>query len=251
NTVYVYNGSYTENVDVDKRLTLRGEGADVVTVTAASSGDHVFEVTADWMNISGFNVTGATGSGKVGIYLCDSQHCNISDINAAGNCFGIYLTSSSNYNTLANNTANSNEEAGIYLSSSSDNNITDNTASQTVWGYGIYMSNANNNKLTNNNASYNTGGSLSYGIYLTSSSDNTFSNNTANSNPCSGIWLNSSSNNNTFTNNTASNNNYIDFYSTPDSRNNTVEDLLISSYPTTVSFIYGNGVGLKGVKKCS
>lgn len=45
-TAYVYNGSYTENVKVYKRLTLEGEGADVVTVTAADSSDHVFEVTA-------------------------------------------------------------------------------------------------------------------------------------------------------------------------------------------------------------
>ena len=43
-SIYVYNGSYIENVYVNKaHLTLQGEGRDVVTVTAESAGDHVFE----------------------------------------------------------------------------------------------------------------------------------------------------------------------------------------------------------------
>jgi len=57
--IFVWNGSYIENVDVNKTLTLEGEGADVVAVTAADSGNYVFEVTADWVNVSGFMVSGA------------------------------------------------------------------------------------------------------------------------------------------------------------------------------------------------
>ncbi|MEA1894368.1 MAG: hypothetical protein U9N36_04025, partial [Euryarchaeota archaeon] len=57
NTIYVAGGDYTENVNVNKQVTLRGEGADVVNVTAESAGDHVFDVQQDYVNISGFNVT--------------------------------------------------------------------------------------------------------------------------------------------------------------------------------------------------
>jgi len=70
-TICVAAGNYTENVHVNKQLTLRCEGADAVTVTAASSSDHVFFVTAGSVNISGFTATGA-GFGKAGIYL-DNQ----------------------------------------------------------------------------------------------------------------------------------------------------------------------------------
>ena len=85
-TISVYNGSYTENVNVDEQVTLRGEGADVVTVTAASTLDHVFEVTLDYVNISGFNVTGATCIFNVGIYLSsDADYCNISNNTANSN----------------------------------------------------------------------------------------------------------------------------------------------------------------------
>ena len=101
-TIFVRNGSYTENVDVDKTLTLRGEGADVVTVTAASSADHVFEVSADRVNLSGFAVRGTTGDYVAGICLVYADHCNISDNIISNNNHGINLTGSSN-NTIFHN----------------------------------------------------------------------------------------------------------------------------------------------------
>jgi parallel beta-helix repeat protein len=102
-------------VDVDKTLTLRGEGADVVTVTAADSGDHVFEVSADWVNLSGFAVRGATGDYMAGICLAYADHCNISDNIVSNNNRGINLTGSSNntifHNDIVNNSVYDNNPA--------------------------------------------------------------------------------------------------------------------------------------------
>jgi len=131
-TIYVYNGSYTENVDVNKRLTLRGEGVGVVTVSANSSSDHVFEVTVNYVNISGFNLTGATGSGKAGFYLSGRQHCNIMDNNASGNRYGIYLSSSSNNNTIYNNYFNNTNNA--YDSGYNTWNTTSTTGTNIIGG---------------------------------------------------------------------------------------------------------------------
>ena len=75
---------------------------------AASVYAHVFEVTVDYVNISGFNVIGATGVEKAGFYLNGRQHCNILDNIADSNRVGIDLSSSSN-NTLMGNTADSND----------------------------------------------------------------------------------------------------------------------------------------------
>ena len=169
-TICVKDGTYNENVDVDKQLTIISEtGADSTIVSALDPNDHVFEVTADYVNICGFSVQDATD--KTGIYLYDADYCNIFDNNASNNKFGIFLNSSSDC-TFTCNTA-INNEIGIGL-----------------WG----------------------------------------------------------SSNNTLTNNTASNNTGDDFYSDESSHDNVVEDLTISSYPTTISFTYDNGVGLKGVK---
>ena len=174
--IIVHAGSYTEHVRVAKRLTLLGEGADVVTVTAAVTSEHIFYVTADYVNISGFTVTGATGS-KAGIYLDNVAHCNISDNNASDNNYGIYLSFSNN-NNLIDNIANLNNDHGICLDQSSNNTLMSNTANSNKC-YGIccigappYYS-SNHNTLTSNNASNN-----NYGIWLDFSSNNNLTNNT-------------------------------------------------------------------------
>ncbi|MEA3281150.1 MAG: NosD domain-containing protein [Euryarchaeota archaeon] len=223
-TIIVRDGTYTENINVNKSLTIQSEnGSDVTIVQAAYPDDHVFEVTVDYVNIGGFNVTGETGSTgyqKTGIYLNNVNKCAISNNTANGNGYGIHLSSSSN-NSLTGNTANSNNWNGIYLSSSSNNSLTGNTANSNNDGiylryssnnnnltgniasnnyYGIYLSSSSNNSLIGNTASNNT-----YGIYLSSSSNNSLTVNTANSNNEYGIELYRSSNNN-LTGNTASNN---------------------------------------------
>ncbi len=92
-TITVDAGTYVENVDVYKRLTLLGKGADVVTVRAADAADGVFYVTADWVNISGFTVAGATTTYDrgAGIRLNNANHCSISDNTASSNNYGIYI----------------------------------------------------------------------------------------------------------------------------------------------------------------
>ena len=174
-TICVKAGNYTENVDITTaHLTLAGEGADVVNVAVADSGDHVFEVTVGYVNISGFNVTGATGND--GIYLSGADHCNISDNTASNNkYYGIELRSSSN-NTLTGNTANSNDYDGIFLDSSSNNILLNNTASNNE-GDGIYLDSSSNNTLLNNTASNNEYYGEYYGIELSNSSDNLIYNN--------------------------------------------------------------------------
>ena len=215
-TVIVRDGTYTENVDVNKRLAIRSENGSVnCIVNASDSGDHVFEVTADCVNISGFTVENATGIYKAGIYLGSGiDHCNISYNNVTNSYYGIHLDQSSK-NTLTKNTANSNYRYGIYLKSSSNNNITNNNASNNY--YGIHLRSSSNNNLMNNTANSNNG----RGIYLYSSSNNTLTKNTANSNNYYGILLSSSSNN-TLTNNNASGNTHCGILLSSSSNNKTI-----------------------------
>ena len=159
--IYVWNGSYTDNVNVNKQLTLEGEGMDVVTVSMEDPGDHVFEVTADYVNLSGFTARGATDDNMAGIYPDNVDYCNISENNVYVNFFGIKLDSSSNNNTLTSNTASDNR-GGIYLLSSSYNTLTNNTALDNS-GTGIYLDSADNNNIACNLVRTNT----RHGFYLT------------------------------------------------------------------------------------
>ena len=66
-----------------------------------------------------------------------------------------------------------------------------------------------------------------------------------------GIALEEGSNNNTFSSGSISDVNaptWWDFYSDADSHGNSAENITISSYPTTISFTYDNGVGIKSVE---
>lgn len=178
-------GTYYENVDVTKSLTIcstSGNHKDTI-VQAANSNDHVFEVTENCVNISGFTASGATGSQKAGIYLGNNvEHCKILDNSISNNNCGTYLYYSSN-NTLVANTHSSNSANGIALISSCNNTITGNTANNNTNGiylemfsthnkiYNNYFDNTNNvyddgTNIWNISQEYTTNGNIIDGDYL-------------------------------------------------------------------------------------
>ena len=177
-TIIVYPGIYTENVDVNKdHLTIQSQnGAETTIVQAANPDDHVFEITANYVNVRGFMVRGATTIGSAGINLDHADYCNISDNSVLNNFWGIQLHYSNN-NNLTNNSVNSNGCFGIDLISSSSNSLTSNSANSNSL-YGIYLYWSSNNALTNNVANSN-GES---GIYLCYSGYNNLANNTMSGN---------------------------------------------------------------------
>jgi len=206
-TIIVRDGTYTENVDVNKRLTIHSEnGTATCIVNAASTHDHVFEVTANYVNISGFTIIGATVFQKAGVYIDSVGHCNISNNIVSNNKLGIYLDSSS-CNTVTNNNASMNEDVNIILSLSTLNTLINNTALYS--GTGILIQYSSDNMLLNNTISENV-----YGISLFLSCDNNLTGNIANSNTgeYGGISMVSDSNDNTLTRNNVSNNSQYGIY---------------------------------------
>ncbi|RCV63531.1 CASH domain-dontaining protein [Methanophagales archaeon] len=232
-TITVDPGTYTENMNVNKSLTIRSTSGspDDTIVQAANSDDHVFEVIVDYVNISGFTVEGAgTGYLSAGIYLAEgTKNTIISNNEASYNSNGIYLLHSCN-NTLTNCKASYNSN-GIHLHYSCNNTIINSTVSNNLAGGGIYLDvycsynslanniafnnscgillsySSNNNNVLNNNALNNERGILVYNC-----NKNILANNNALNNDLIGIDLSSWSNNNCILNNNASNNNDYGIY---------------------------------------
>jgi len=100
-TIIVRDGVFHENIEVDKRLTLRSEnGSENCIVQAADPSNDVFHVVADYVNIYGFTIE----NGRHGISLDHTENCNIANNNISNNDWeGIELWNSSN-NVITGNT---------------------------------------------------------------------------------------------------------------------------------------------------
>ena len=53
--IYIYNGTYYENIFVNKSITFIGESKET-TIINGSFNDDVFHISADWVNISNFTI---------------------------------------------------------------------------------------------------------------------------------------------------------------------------------------------------
>jgi len=239
-TIRVYEGTYYENVVVNKSVSLIGNGSDITTIEWRGFGD-VVTITEDWVNMSGFMVTGSGTSwlyGNVGIRV-ESDNNLIIENNCSNKGYGIYLSYSNN-NTFENNTMDENgicisgrienwnshtiettntvNEKSVYYYKNVSGFIVPKGAGQVIlanctWinvenqncsngSHGILIGYSSNITLTNNTCSTNNHN----GIRLEYSSNCILENNTSN-NSGSGISL-SSSNDCTITNNICSNNRY-------------------------------------------
>ena len=199
-TIIVKDGTYHENVNVNKpHLTIRSEnGANTTIVRAANSDDHVFEVTADYVNISGFTVKGAIGWESAGIFIT-ANYCNISYNNILNNSGSIYLKHSSN-NAIVNCNVFSNDD-GISLWNSSGNVISSNKIFSLE--VGIYFYESDNNIVENNKIFDN-----SFAIDIDFSNNNKIINNNISNNWCA-ISFDLEAINNLLMNNNILSNSYV------------------------------------------
>jgi len=155
-TIIVREGTYVEEVKVNKTLAIRSEkGAELTIVQGGGAGD-VFAVTADNVEINGFVIK----DGISGIKLFSSNN-TISNNKINSNNFGVYAGENSQNNKIENNIISSNREKGIYLDYSSNNIITNNVISLNGMGesdQGIFMTSSFSNDISKNEISENANG---------------------------------------------------------------------------------------------
>ncbi len=151
-TVFVYNGTYYENIIVNKMINLFGENRENTIIDGNGSGDVVY-VSADWVNMTGFTVTGSgEGLGDSGIRLNNARNCRIyGNIFSHNKIRGIITVSSDNNTIYENNISYS--QNGLSISSSDNNKIYNNNVS--YCDYGISLHSALKNNVTDNTVSFN------------------------------------------------------------------------------------------------
>jgi parallel beta-helix repeat protein len=182
--ILVDDGTYYENIVINKSISLIGKNKETTIIDGGKSGVVVY-ISANWVNISGFQITNSGRSlddkgitimqvsnsnisnceisknSQTGIHIVDSIDVTIIDnkINL-NNGHGIYIMEGKS-NKIENNMINSNNDSGIQIYSSMQNTIINNNISNNR--NGIYLwSKSPLNEVHNNNIFYN----LNHGIYV-------------------------------------------------------------------------------------
>jgi len=109
NTVLVFEGTYTENVDVDVALTVVGNGSAVTEISA--DGGSALTISADDVTVIGLRLTDAT-TGFAGIEVA-ANDTTIKNVNATGNAVGIEIEGVDDCSVLWTNV--SGNDVGIAL----------------------------------------------------------------------------------------------------------------------------------------
>ncbi|MCK5560786.1 MAG: right-handed parallel beta-helix repeat-containing protein, partial [Thermoplasmata archaeon] len=125
-TIYVYNGTYYENVIVNKSVSIIGNGTENCTIDGSGSGD-VVNISVDWVNLTGFAIMNSgTSTNDSGIKLNNVQNSRIEFNNCSNNKNGIFLNNSNN-NIFDDNMVTNSGGDGLYVNSSDGNMFTNTT----------------------------------------------------------------------------------------------------------------------------
>jgi len=130
NIIEVEPETYTENVLVNKSLTIRstsGNPADTI-ITAADPSAHVVEVIADHVSISSFTLNGATATGTAGLQLNGVKYCTVANNEIRGTHDGIYLINAT-LNEITGNIFTGTTRWDLYILEAEGNTFTDNLLS--------------------------------------------------------------------------------------------------------------------------
>lgn len=174
-TIFVRNGTYYENLYVNKTITLIGADKESTIIDGNFSGGYVLSITADNVHVENFTIRNPRDT-YYGISMNSSEsiinNTIITNTKVTGSLQGIRLWNSSNC-VLANNHIfpynNSYEESGgnaIRIFYSDENTITKNMISSHIAG--IHLSLSENNVVSSNILENNW-----YGVRLHDSINNT------------------------------------------------------------------------------
>lgn len=247
-TILVSSGTYIENVDINKQLSIISESRnpDDTIVQAGEQDGYIFKVSANNVTISGFSIKGRGFdvehvSIESSIYFYGGQNLTINNNKLSNNKVAIFILGANN-NKIKNNRIFNNKVIGITIKDSNNNMLINNNVSNNG-DQGIYLYNSHNNTLNSIIANSN----QMFGIRFQGCTNNKLINSTTSFNKMDGIYLQSPSKNNILNNNIVKSNNRVGIHIFH-SNNNTLINNTISSNNdyginlknSNYNFIYNN-----------
>ncbi len=173
-TVYVYPGTYNENVEISKDLILTGENKDTTIIDGGKNGHTLYAYGAPGSkietHISEFTIRNAGGLGYdcIALSYVNNGTINNNKIMNSDESDGIQLDHCNDV-TISDNTISNNEGSGVSLTLSDNNIIHNNVIQSNQKGMYIYYS-SNNNEIYENTIT----GNSQYGVHVVQSLNNRF-----------------------------------------------------------------------------
>ena len=130
-TILVSQGTYYENVVVNKSVSIIGENRNI-TIVDGNGLESAFYVHAENVVISNFTLR----NGYSGVWLFNSKNCTVSGNNANNNAYGIKLYHSYN-SIISNNMVNNNKWFGITLHYSGNTTLRNNNLTENNFNFGV------------------------------------------------------------------------------------------------------------------
>jgi nitrous oxidase accessory protein len=208
--IYVFSGTYNENLRIDKTLLIKGENENTTIINGNGTTTTIF-ICADTVQITDFTITNSLWI-NTGIEIYNADHCRLTHTIILDCDCSIQLEAV-NENTIDNNTIRgehsrkygiellhsgsnliirndiTNTSHPFYLEESTDNILSNNILTQN--GYGIWLEESQNNSIVENTITH----SEHFCILIKSSKNNLIMKNQISDNGETGIWLEGSQGN--------------------------------------------------------
>jgi len=166
-TIFVYNGTYDENLRINKTLSVVGQS--VGGVILRSMGDGIY-ISADGVEVNNISIiSNTTGKNYAGIF-CTGSDTRVEEVTISGYDWGMYFDGAKSSIIRKNHIVTNNEYA-IYMVNSSDSVIEGNEMDNN-W-YGLWAEYSHSLAIEQNNFSRNRW----YALWLDNSGDSIIENN--------------------------------------------------------------------------
>ncbi len=179
-TVYVYPGTYYENLVINTSIILKGEDKENTVIDGNHTGDVIYIGKCGPITVSGFTIrnsaTNQVTSTDAGIEITSNKNIIIDNI-FYNNSYGIYA-SDADYNSIKQNIFDTSSSYGMYLYSSCDYTLIEENVF-TNNDCGLRIKGSTHNNITKNMFLHNGKGMyFCCGARLNTVYHNTFMNNT-------------------------------------------------------------------------
>lgn len=194
--IFVYNGTYYENLIIDKKLSIIGESKEGVIIDGGKN-ENVVEIVSDNVLLKNLTIQRSGGRMPSAGIKVHSAHNEILNCIITKNFDGICLERAS-YNVISNCSIHSNNDAGIWLHVGGRYNEISHCRIYSNGYYGIWIQSSNRYNRISNCSIYENGGGISI---CCSSDSNVISYCTIMDNRGEGIKISNSEDNKIFLNN--------------------------------------------------